>query len=148
MSNITERQTLNISVDMSSIDPSRIVVPVALRFAADELVLKAITYATTGLDVSNIVQIWCSITNDGLLGSFPNAINIHQQHDDHFSICNTFQSGNITFQFQKTIAYIEPFYYNPQPLISDVPAPPNPLNPPNVTRGILSFTVEFVKHSK
>ena len=65
-----------------------------------------------------------------------------QSMDQHCALCNTFQTGNITFQFQKTNAYIEPFYYNPQPLISDQ------TEPINITSGIVSFTIEFVKHAK
>ena len=88
------------------------------------------------------MQIWCSITNDGLIASFPNNTAFLHFTELYYTITNTFQTGNITFQFQKTEAYTAPLYYNPQPLISDATAPAN------VTLGILSFTIEFLKHSK
>jgi len=144
MSNIIDRQTFVISVNLNGLSPSLIQVPINLRFAADELILKALSYKSVAAnaDTDNMVQIWCSITNDGLIGSFPNNTAVFQTCDSHFIISNTFQTGNVTFQFQKTNAYTAPFYYNPQSLISDGTAPAN------VTRGILSFTIEFVKHSK
>lgn len=141
--NIIDRQTLLVSVNLLNLVPSQIQMPVNLRFAADELVLKSIVYnVAAGVDVDNVVLIWCSITNDGLIGSFANNSVFNRKCNEHFTINNTFQTGNITFQFQKTAAYTVPFYYNPQPLISDATVPVN------VTGGVLSFAIEFLKHAK
>ena len=113
-----------------------------LRFAADELVLKSIIYSPgAALDVGDMVQIWCSLTNDNLIGTFPNDIGQSYQHDEHFRLSNSFQTGNITFQFQTTIGPAAPFYYNPQALISVAALVPVVGN----TKGIVSFTVEFLK---
>ncbi len=145
MSNIIDRQTLIFSAFLGSAElqaNSQINVPVNLRFAADSLVLKSLSYASDAADVDNMVQIWCNITNDNILAAFPNSFPNTQQHDEFFKISNTFQTSTINFQFQKTQNYIIPFYYNPQPLISDATALAN------VTRGTVSFTIEFLKHGK
>ena len=142
--NISDRQTIVISVDLFNLNPSQIQVPINLRFAAEELILKSISYnaVTAHADTDDAVQIWCDRTNDGLLTSFPNNTAFLSFCDLHFRLNNTFQTGNMTFQFQKTNAYTAPFYYNPQPLISDGAAPAK------VSQGILSFTIEFVKYFK
>jgi len=55
-----------------------------MRFSADELIVKNITYNRAippnqaSQDIADIVQIWCNITNDGLIGSFPNGNNTFQ----------------------------------------------------------------------
>ena len=112
----------------------------------DELILKALEYNTLiNADIADVMQIWCSITNDNLIASFPNNAVIYQHHDSHFTLCNTFQTGVITFQFQQTKAAIAPFYYTPQPLISSQLT--GAVGGSN-TRGVVSFTIEFVKYSK
>ena len=83
-----------------------------------------------------MVQIWCGITNDNLIGTFPNGVGLSYQHDENFRVSNSFQTGNITFQFQTTINGA-PFYYNPQGLISSTVV--------DNTKRIVSFTVEFLK---
>jgi hypothetical protein len=144
MREIIERQTLVFSIDMNTLavaNQSQIQTAVNLRFAADELVLKSLAYTEVAgtPDADDMVQIWCNITNDGLLTAFPNNIGFLQQLDNHFTINNTFQTGNITFQFQQT-ANGAPFYYNPQAPIAAAGV--------SNTNGILSFTLEFLKHSK
>ena len=146
-SNIHDRQTLIFSVDMGTLalaSTSQIQCPVNLRFAADEVILKSICYNTIAAtpDTDDMVQIWCNITNDGLLTSFPNNTAFLSYADIYFKLNNTFQTGNITFQFQQT-ANGAPFYYNPQAPIVD-PGPP----PLSHTNGILSFTLQFIKHAK
>src|SRR3954464_588111 len=120
MNNIVDRQTFIFSVNLNGLDPSQIVTPVNLRFAADELILKSLTYNAVAAhaDTDDVVQIWCDRTNDGLIASFTNNSIVNQFHNEHFRLSNTFQTGNITFQFQQTTAYTAPFYYNPQALIS------------------------------
>ena len=151
MKEVINRQTLIISVNLATFVagppeiPSQIQTPVNLRFAADELILKALEYNTvTGVDIADVVQIWCSITNDNLIASFPNDASVYQHHDSHFTLCNTFQTGVITFQFQQTKVDNAPFYYNPQPVISSQRTNAGGSN----TRGVVSFTIEFVKYSK
>jgi len=146
MKNIIERQTFVFSVDFQSLindNTSKIVSPINLRFAADELIFKSIAYnsVTATPDIDDVVQIWCNITNDALLTAFPNTSSAVHYTDLHFSLSNTFQTGNVVFEFQQT-ANGGPFYYNPQPgVVQGTP-------PASNTNGILSFTVEFVKHSK
>jgi len=71
MSVVIDRQTIIFSVNMSSIDT--ISTPMNLRFAADELILKSISYnVASRVDTPTVVQIWCNITNDNLIGTFPN----------------------------------------------------------------------------
>jgi hypothetical protein len=141
MNHIIDRQTFVFSVNLNGLNPSLIQTQVNLRFAADELILKNLTYNNVGAgDTDDVVQIWCDRTNDGLLCSFGNNTTIYQYHDDRFRLNNTFQTGNITFQFQQT-ASGAPFYYNPQPLISSQGGGSH-------TVGVVSFTVEFIKYSK
>ena len=119
MTHITDRQTFVISINCETFivnpltgvgTPSQIQLPMNLRFAADELILKSIIYNNTSLtaDLDDIVQIWCNITNDGIIGSFPNVGNgvakfpIYSSHNDDFRINNTFQTGNFILQFQQT----------------------------------------------
>ena len=139
MTNVIDRQTVVFSINLALLLPSVAQIPMNLRFAADELVLKSLTYSPGAVaDVDDMVQIWCSLTNDNLIGSFPNGIGQSYQHDEHFRLSNSFQTGNITLQFQTTIGPAAPFYYNPQALISPGAVVGN-------TKGIVSFTVEFLK---
>ena len=138
MTNVIDRQTVVFSINLATLLPSVAQIPMNLRFAADELVLKSITYSPGAVaDAGDMVQIRCGITNDNLIGSFPNGIGQNYQHDEHFRLSNSFQTGNITFQFQTTAT----FYYNPQTLISVGALGPVVGN----TKGIVSFTVEFLK---
>ena len=147
MSNITDRQTVIVSVSLILMNtvtgnPSHIQLPINLRFAADELIVKNITYNnnfSVTPDVSNTVLIWCNLTNDGLIGVFPNSVNCSYHRDDHFRLNNTFQTGNIIMQFLQSDT-ANPATYNPQPLIS--------AQAPQETFGSVSITLEFVKHSK
>ena len=151
MREIIDRQTFVFSIDMNGLavnNQSYIQSAVNLRFPADELVLKSLTYkvipaAAGGTDdVDDVVQIWCNIINDGLMTAFPNNTAFLSYADLHFTINNTFQTGNLVFQFQQT-ANGAPFYYNPQASIV-APGAPGTSN----TNGILSFTIEFLKHNK
>ncbi len=155
MRDIIERQTFVISANLFyfRIDPitgvedrAEIQSPMNLRFAADEMILKSIVYnpftfdqQDARVDLLNNVQIWCNITNDGLIGVFPNGFTVFQQHNEHFRLNNTFQTGNVIIQFQETNNG-GPFFYNPQPLIST--------NPTQSTFGVVSITIEFIKYDK
>ena len=113
-----------------------------LRFAADELILKSITYnknVSVIADVSSTVLIWCNITNDNFIGAFPNTTNNCYYHDEHFTINNTFQTGNFVLQFQRGDLG-QPATFNAQPLISS--------QAPQRTFGTVVLTIEFVKHQK
>ncbi len=142
--NIIDRQTFVISVNCFTFVPgppevpSQVTLPMNLRFAADELILKSISYHPLEgkNDLSDTVQIWCNKTNDGLIGSFSNSNNFTVRHDEHFRISNTFQSGNFVLQFQGTDGG-GPASYNPQPLISSQVA--------QRTFGTVVLTIEFVK---
>ena len=119
-----DRQTFVISVNLETLTgaiPSQVQLPMNLRFASDELILKSIIYNNSGAtaDIDDVVQIWCNVTNDGLIGAFPNSplqTPVFLQLDQHFTINNTFQTGNFVLQFQNT-SLGAPASYNPQSLI-------------------------------
>ena len=72
MTNVIDRQTVVFSINLATLLPSVAQIPMNLRFAADKLVLKSITYSPGAVaDVGDMVQIWCGIINDNLIGSFP-----------------------------------------------------------------------------
>ena len=152
MSNVIDRQTVVISVNMFTFKTvgvvetkSEVSLPMNLRFAADELVVKNISYngaispnqATT--DIQDVVQIWCDKTNDGIIGSFPNAgsarIPSFYHINNHFRLNNSFQFGNFVLQFQQTGTSVSS--YQPQPLISAAAV--------QTTFGVVSITLEFLK---
>ncbi len=165
--NIIDRQTVIVSVNLVTFKtdagthievPAIVNLPMNLRFAADEMVLKNITYNSVDgkADTPDVVQIWCSITNDGIIGTFPNAgdtdpangfpIPLSCQHDDHFRLNNSFQTGNMQLQFQQTRVNVLPSLNYPlgfpgsigvQPLISALAA--------QTTFGSVSMTLEFIK---
>ena len=132
MNNLVERQTFIFSVNLNI--TAQIQTPLNLRFAVDELILKSIS-GNPNNDTPNVVQIWCNITNDNLIGTFPNNAAICQQFDSQFRINNTFQTGNLILQFQQTNTNVAPIYYNPQDLIG-------------ITKGVVSIIIEFVKYAK
>lgn len=147
--NIIDRQTFLISVNLATFlpgppeVPAQVQLPMNLRFAADELILKTIVYNNSGAvaDTDDVVQIWCNVTNDGLIGAFPNSplqAPVSLQLDNHFSLNNTFQTGNFVLQFQNT-SLGAPASYNPQSLISSVALH---------THGTVTMTIEFLKHAK
>ena len=120
-----DRQTFVISVNLETLTgaiPSQVQLPMNLRFASDELILKSTIYNNSGAtaDIDDVVQVWCNVTNDGLIGAFPNSplqTLVFLQLDQHFTINNTFQTGNFVLQFQNT-SLGAPASYNPQSLIS------------------------------
>ncbi len=160
MREIIDRQTFLISVNMFNFNTgvnrvsSQVNLPMNLRFAADELVLKHISYNSAippnqaTADINDMVQIWCNITNDNLIGSFtnsgPNSLPVNVTLNNHFTISNYFQTGNFVLSFQQTGSTAAS--YNPQPLISSQGAPPAPLV--QTTFGVVAITIEFLKHSK
>ena len=149
MSNIIDRQTVVISVNFFTLygvnNPSIASIPMNLRFAADELVVKSISYHgaispnQASVDISDVVQIWCDKTNDGILASFPNSgtlsIPVFLSLNNHCRLNNTFQTGNFVLQFQQTGSSVASCL--PQPLISDQAA--------HCTFGVASITIEFLK---
>ncbi len=151
MTNIIDRQTVIFSINFSNaalIASSQINSAINLRFAADELVIKSIVYNDpTGTDTPDVIQIWCNLTNDNLIGAFPNGAGllgagspIFLVPNTYFRLNNTFQTGNINLQFQQTDNTIaSPLFYNPQPLLS-VTA--------QTTFGTVSITIEFLKYAK
>ena len=144
--NIIDRQTFVISINCFAFTgavPSQVQLPMNLRFAADELVLKSIVYNNSGAtaDVDDVVQVWCNVTNDGLIGAFPNSptqVPVFLGLDSHFTINNTFQTGNFILQLQNT-SLGAPASYNPQSLISSTV---------QHTFGTVVLTIEFLKHCK
>ena len=147
MSNVIDRQAFIISVNLSTFTTvggvetlSQAILPMNLRFAADELILKTIVYNNSGLvaDIDDSVQIWCNITNDGLIGAFPNTpfqAQVYLPLNQHYRINNNFQYGNFVLQFQNT-SLGGPASYNPQSLISSTV---------KHTNGTVVLTIEFIK---
>lgn len=145
MNHITHRQTFVFSVSLASLvvaGTSKIQPNITLQFAADTMVLKSLTYkviVATPDAVDDVVQIWCDKTQDHLITSFPNNATLHQQHNEHFDLQGAFQNGTIAFEFQQT-ANASPSYSSTQPGIVQAGA--------SNTNGIVSFTIEFLKHDK
>ena len=157
MNNIIERQTVVISVNFFDlwIDPvtglglpSKITLPLNLNFAADTLVIKSILYGGVYVDKSDVIQIWCNITKDGLIGAFLNNESI-QVCNAHFGLHNTFKSGSFTLEFQRTdgilednpvIVYGNPASFEPQNLISSQYV--------QKTFNVANITIEFLRHDK
>ena len=146
---IEQRQTFVFFTDIGLLvaaGTSKISNGINLRFAADELILKSLTYKIgTGVaDTNDLVQIWCNLTDDNLIGSFPNNGTVFQQHNEHFSLSNKyFQTGQIVFEVQQTASSVpatNPIFYNPQAGIIQGGA--------SHTNGTISFTIEFVKYAK
>jgi hypothetical protein len=139
MNHIIDRQTFVFSFNFATEPFSTMQTPIQLRFAADELILKSVVYNNGAVaDTDGVVQIWCNITNDNLIGAFSNNTRVALYHDDHFSISNSFQTGIFELAFQQTGNENGSIYYNPQPLVSEIAN----------TNGVVAIVIEFVKHSK
>ena len=107
--NIIDRQTVLISVDFNSLTTSEIQSPINLRFAADELILKSISYSGNPADENINVQIWCNITNDNLIGAFPAKSPVALYLNSHFRISNSFQLKFCIYSFREPITDNHPF---------------------------------------
>jgi len=159
MSNIIDRQTFVISVNLNTLTllnvpplQSIVTLPMNLRFSADELVLKNITYnAVEGNDhLEDAIQIYCNITNDNLIGVFPNTVSNSYYHDEHFRISNSFQNGNFVLEFQGTDGTINDALPNPPglligPVASYLPQRLISSQNPQLTTGVVNLTIEFLK---
>ncbi len=133
MTNVVDRQTFVFSIDFATATTSQINTSINLRFAADELILKGISYnVAPATDTEGVVQIWCNLTNDNLIGSFPNNVAVFQNLNSHFRLNNTFQTGNLLLQFQQT-GLDTVFHYNPEALDN------------GSTLGVVALTIEFIK---
>lgn len=157
MREVIDRQTFIITANTFNMTstgganniPSIVTLPMNLRFAADSLIIKQISYSpiTAAQDVGDMLLIWCNLTNDGMIASIPNGasnmIPLTSHHADFFSLTNTFQYGNLVLQIQS--GSYDPangfnYSYNPGALIST--------QNPQQTFGILSLTVEFLRHAR
>ena len=81
--------------------PSQVQLPMNLRFAADELILKSITYnnnVSIFPDISNTVGIWCNVTNDGLI-----VIMRHFITTNIFASTTLFKQDTLYYSFFKQI---------------------------------------------
>ena len=145
MKNIVDRQTFIFSFNFFVNESSQILTQLNLLFPADELVVKNISYAPFSLDplaqvdVPTVVQIWCNVTNDNLIGTFSTGTSNSTVHNNQFALSNTFQNGQFILQFQRT-NNPSPFYYYPQALISP--------QAPQKIFGTVSVIIEFLKHEK
>lgn len=77
------------------------------------MVVKSISYSTdTGVDdVGELIQIWCNIPTDNLIGAFPNLAPNTQSPNQHFQV-NKFQNGNFVLEFQQTFNLAGTNYYS------------------------------------
>lgn len=151
--NLEDSQTIIISINCATFStdavtlietPSQVTLPMNLRFAADALIVKSIAYSgnVVTADLSDMIQVWCNITNDNIIGSFPNAgqntIPVSTYVNGHFRLNNTFQTGNFVLQLQRTDLGA-PASYGPQALISSI------LSNVQRTHGVVTLTLEFLK---
>ena len=100
MTRIVNRQSFVFCFDFDgSVLPSIINTNLNLRFQADEMVVKSITYAmeTNSVDTSELIQIWCNITSDNIIGAFPNLDPNTQSPNHHFTV-NKFQTGSFVLR--------------------------------------------------
>ena len=68
---ILERQTFVITYNFAAANATaKVQIPMNLRFAAEELIVKSILYSPTGGNDGNyeLIQVWCNLTNDNLIG--------------------------------------------------------------------------------
>jgi len=151
MNNIIDRQTIVISININELilntDSSIVTIPLNLRFAANELIVKMISYniLSGSDDIPDVIQIFCNITNDNLIASFVNDSATNDRYNTHFTISNSFQTGNFVLQLQSTdleidnlLNFMSPYYsINPQRLIS--------AQNPQRTFGTVVLTIEFLK---
>ena len=156
---VLENQILVFSVNLSTLygvnnPPSEVQFPINLRFAADTMVVKSIVYQqptitsnppAVGDDLPQMVQIWCNIANDDIIGVFSNT-NTGQglYHNESFLIPNPVQISSIKFQFQQVVptTTTTPISsYGSGPLISETAGGQR-------THGVVSMTIEFLRHSK
>ena len=63
MTNVIDRQTVVFSINLATLLPSMAQIPMNLRFAADELVLKSLAYSE--------IAVTPDTDDDGLLTAFP-----------------------------------------------------------------------------
>lgn len=154
MNNIIDRQTLIFSVNLDTFNPAGVLaqveIPISLRFPADELIVKSITYNPKegAADLSDSVQIACNITNDNLIAAFPNKNPFTQQHEDHFKISGTFQNGIFMLQFQGTDGSLDNVPNFKSPLGSCLPQRLISSQNPQRTKGTVILTIEFIRHDK
>jgi hypothetical protein len=146
--NLEDCQSFIVSINCNTFTgavSSIVTLPMNLRFAADAMIVKSIAYNAKGAqnDVNDTVQIWCNLTNDQIIGSFPNTginnIPVSTYLNSHFMLSNTFQTGNVVFQLQSTDLGA-PASYLPQALISS--------QNPQRTFGTVTITIEFIKLRK
>lgn len=135
MIDIVDRQTFVFSLDLQTATSSQIQTFLNLRFSADELILKSIVYnVPSATDTDEVLQIWCNVTNDGLIGAFPNNAAVFLPLNTRFRLNNSFQTGNFVLQFQ-TAGNDLVFHYNSGALTSN-------------THGVVAVTIEFIKLKK
>lgn len=97
--NITDSQIITISINCRNFHtlpapgglPSSVTVPLNLNFSPNEFVLRSIVYGVPGVEIDNVVQIWCSLANEGLIGAFPNGTQTSVLPNQHFRLNNTVQ---------------------------------------------------------
>ncbi len=145
--NIIDRQTIVISINCNNFNTnpvtrvenkSEVNVPINLRFAAHELVFKSLVYGGfLNAERRDVVQIWCSIAQDNIIGAFPNGGQLTMSPDQHSFFSTAFQSGTMTIQLQTVDTSTFP-YVNPQPLISSLNL--------QTTTGCLVLTFEFIRY--
>ena len=95
MTKILDQQVFVFSIDLLTATSSQIATNINLRFAADALILKSVeNNVTAQTDVAATVQIWTNVTNDGLIGAFPNDGVVFMCPNTCHRLNNSFQSGS------------------------------------------------------
>lgn len=144
---IAERQLVVISASLAT--QNNIKVPIELRFNADEVILKNITYASTpvGDNSSGVINIFSNLTADPIIGSFPTGWNnftnavpvttfygsVSSYFEQYLTLANKFRVGIVNFQFQQP-AGTTPYVGN------------SPLIAANTFLGTVTFTLDFIRY--
>ena len=134
---MTQRQSVNIATDLSVLGNNNFNVNFNLRFAPDEMIVRAINYPNKGdADVNKFgCQIATDIVDDQVIGLFSSGVTTSQGMNSHFHISRLGRLGTANFQIQ----------YSPN-TAQGCTGPGDSVEPS--VQGDLSFQLEFVKHNE
>lgn len=132
-----QRQSVNIATDLSVLGNNNFNVNFNLRFAPDEVIVRAINYSDKGTaDVDKFgCQIVTDIVDDQVIGLFSSGVTTFQSMGSHFHISRRGRLATANFQIQYAPSAAQGHIGN------------GDLVTPSV-QGDLSFQLEFVKHDE
>src|SRR5665647_779824 len=98
---VSQRQTVNIATNLSEINSNKFVVPLNLRFAPHEVIVRSLVYSGED-NVYQACQVYSTnLIDDHVLCHFatgPSSITINLDH--RFTMHSGFQMGAVNFQVQ------------------------------------------------